>query len=176
MSRVIRKSRQRASGEAAALLAGVFAAELVAPSRCIWVVSPWISDVRLIDNRADAFAALRSWGPRHIRLSECLVTLAELGSWIVIGTTEADSNVGFLSRLGTLFRDRNIDQQLTIDVDASNELHEKAITTDDSVIAGSMNITNNGIFVREEFLELRTDEEFVVRSRMDAFERFGGRL
>jgi hypothetical protein len=39
-----------------------------------------------------------------------------------------------------------------------------------------MNITRNGIFVREEYLELRTDEEFVARARMDAFDRFGGRL
>ena len=41
---------------------------------------------------------------------------------------------------------------------------------------GSMNITNNGVFVREEFIEFRRDEEFVARARMDAFERFGGVL
>ena len=39
-----------------------------------------------------------------------------------------------------------------------------------------MNITNNGVFVREEFIEFRRDEEFVARARMDAFERFGGVL
>ena len=54
--------------------------------------------------------------------------------------------------------------------------HEKAITGDDFVVVGSMNITNNGVFVREEFLEFRVDEEFVARSRMDAYERFGGVL
>ncbi len=176
MTRVIRKSKQRASGDAAALLSAVFAAELLAPSRCIWVVSPWISDVALIDNTANTFDALEAFGPRHVRLSELLCTLGEAGSAIVVGTTDADSNEAFLSRLKGLFADRRLVDLLTVDVDASNELHEKAITTDDAVIVGSMNITRNGIFVREEYLELRTDEEFVARARMDAFDRFGGRL
>jgi hypothetical protein len=39
-----------------------------------------------------------------------------------------------------------------------------------------MNITYNGIFVREEFVQLRTDDDFVSRARMDAYDRFGGRL
>jgi hypothetical protein len=176
MTRVIRKSKQRASGDAAALLSAVFAAELLAPGRCLWVVSPWISDVDLIDNTANAFDALEGFGPRHVRLSEVLVTLAEADCAIVVGTTEADSNDAFLSRMRRLFADRSLGNLLTIDVDSSNELHEKAITTDDAVIVGSMNITRNGIFVREEYLELRTDEEFVARARMDAFDRFGGRL
>jgi hypothetical protein len=176
MTRVIRKSKQRASGDAAALLSAVFAAELLAPSRCLWLVSPWISDVNLIDNTANTFDGLEAFGPRHVRLSELLVTLAESGCAVVVGTTVAESNDAFLSRLRRLFADGRLVDLLTIDLDASNELHEKAITTEDAVIVGSMNITRNGIFVREEYLELRTDEAFVARARMDAFDRFGGRL
>lgn len=176
MSRVIRKSRRRASGEAAALLTAVFAAELLSPSKCLWLVSPWISDVALIDNRADSFSRLAEWGPRHVRLTEILASLGGAGSGIVIGATADDSNTVFLDRLRALFAVRGLTDHLTVDIDANNELHEKAITTDDAVVAGSMNITNNGIFVREEYLELRTDGEFVARSRMDAYERFGGRL
>lgn len=176
MSRVIRKSKRRASGEAAAMLGAVFAAELLAPSKCLWLVSPWISDVRLIDNRDGSFGALSEWGPRHIRLSEVLASLAAAETFVVIGTTADSSNTSFLDRLAALFAGRHLTDQLLVDVDPANELHEKAITTDDAVIAGSMNITNNGIFVREEYVELRTDVEFVSRSRMDAFDRFGGRL
>ena len=39
-----------------------------------------------------------------------------------------------------------------------------------------MNITFNGIQVREEYIDLRTDEAFVAQARMDAFDRFGGLL
>ena len=80
MSRIIRKSHKKSSGEAALLLSSVFLAELLAPSKCLWIVSPWISDVPLIDNSADSIEPLRSFGPRFIRLTEVLVTLAEQGT------------------------------------------------------------------------------------------------
>ena len=39
-----------------------------------------------------------------------------------------------------------------------------------------MNITFNGIQVREELIDVRTEEAFVAQARMDAFDRFGGVL
>jgi hypothetical protein len=109
-------------------------------------------------------------------LSELLVTLAAGGSTVVIGTTSDTTNNAFRQRTSRVFEDRGLEPRLLIDVDASGELHEKAITGDDFVVAGSMNITNNGVFVREEFIEFRSDEEFVARARLDAYERFGGDL
>ena len=176
MSRVIRKSLQRSSTEAARLLAAVFTTELIAPSRCLWLVSPWISDIPMIDNRTDSFDVLRALGPREVRLSEVLTTLAEEGTTVVVGTTSDPTNLPFRQRLGRLFEEHGVSDRLVLDVDQTLALHEKAITGDDFVIAGSMNITNNGVFVREEFVELRTEREFVARSRMDAYERFGGVL
>ncbi len=66
--------------------------------------------------------------------------------------------------------------RVTIAIDTSEELHTKALTGDDFALAGSMNITYNGIQVREEFIDLRTDRQFVAQARMDAFDRFGGVL
>jgi hypothetical protein len=176
VTRVIRKSRARSSGEAATLLGAIFVAELIRPSVCLWLVSPWISDIPVIDNTTNSFEAVRSLGPRPVRLSEVLVSLAGLGSTIVVGTTSDATNNTFRQRVHHLFDDRGLSSRLLIDVDSSGELHEKAITGDDFVVSGSMNITNNGVFVREEFIEFRCDEEFVARSRMDAYERFGGIL
>ena len=176
MTRVIRKSRSRSSREAAELLGSIFIAELISPSRCLWLVSPWISDIPIVDNTTNSFEPLRSWGPRAVRLSEMLVTLAGLGSTVVVGTTSTATNNAFLQRTCRLFEDRGLDSCLLIDIDASGELHEKAITGDDFVVTGSMNITQSGVFVKEEFLEFRTDQEFVAGSRMDAYERFGGVL
>jgi len=104
------------------------------------------------------------------------VTLAQLGTTVVVGTTSDATNKAFQQRTRRLFEDRALTGRLIIDIDPSNELHEKAITADDFVVAGSMNITNNGVFVREEFIEFRSEEEFVARSRMDAYDRFGGLL
>jgi hypothetical protein len=61
-------------------------------------------------------------------------------------------------------------------IDASSNLHTKALTGDDFALAGSMNITFNGIQVREELIDLRTDDAYVAQARMDAFDRFGGVL
>jgi hypothetical protein len=58
VNRVIRKSQARSSEEAARLLAALFATELVAPSTCLWLVSPWISNVPVIDNETATFDAL----------------------------------------------------------------------------------------------------------------------
>lgn len=176
MTRVIRKSKLRASTDAAKLLAAVFSAELLAPSRTLWLVSPWISDVGVIDNRAASFGPLDAWGPRSVRLSEVLVALAGRGTFVVVATTPAPTNEPFRHALGRLFEERRIGDQLKVHVDDTGALHAKAITGDDFAIEGSMNITYHGITVREEFLQLRTDEAYVAQARMDAYDRFGGVL
>ena len=40
------------------LLQTIFASEIVAPSSRLWIVSPWISDIPVVDNRANSFTSL----------------------------------------------------------------------------------------------------------------------
>lgn len=48
------------------LLQTMFVAEVVKPGEEIWIVSPWISNVVLIDNRTGSFDALNpEWGRRE---------------------------------------------------------------------------------------------------------------
>ena len=176
MSRVIRKSRATSSREAADLLAALFVAEIVKPSRCLWLVSPWISDIPVLSNSAGEFAGLGLAAGRTLRLTDVLLALGREGSTVVIGTTSDASNAIFLQRAESAFRQTGMSHRLVLSIDRDEELHEKAITGDDFAVAGSMNITNNGVFVRQEFIEFRTDEAFVAQSRMDSFERFGGVL
>lgn len=176
MNRVIRKSQKASVSEAADLLAGLFAAELAAPSRCLWVVSPWVSDVELIDNSAGGFDGLTRFGRRQVRLAEVLSALASMGTHVVIGTTTDEHNTRFLERLRLLTQDLRVESRVTIAIDTSDNLHTKALTGDDFALAGSMNITFNGIQIREEFVDLRMDPDFVAQARMDAFDRFGGVL
>jgi hypothetical protein len=176
VNRVIRKSLNASASEAGDLLAGLFSAELTYPSKCLWLVSPWISNVELLDNTAGSFGALTRFGKRRIRLAEILVALASAGAHLVVGTTTDEHNVRFLNRFKILAEDLRVEDKLTISIDSSNNLHTKALTGDDFALAGSMNITFNGIQVREETIELHTDETFVAQARMDAFDRFGGML
>jgi hypothetical protein len=176
VNRVIRKSLNASASEAADLLAGLFSAELACPSKCLWLVSPWISDVDLLDNTAGSFDALARFGKRRIRLAEILVALASAGTHLVVGTTTDEHNMRFLDRFKILAEDLRVEDKFTISIDSSDNLHTKALTGDDFALAGSMNITFNGIQVREEFIDLHTDEAFVAQARMDAFDRFGGVL
>ena len=176
VNRVIRKSQSASASQAVDLLEGLFSAELCSPSRCLWLVSPWISDVELIDNSAGGFDALTRFGRRPIRLAEVLVTLAGLGTHIVVGTTTDSHNNQFLRKLKTLAEDLRVESRLTVSIDSSDLLHTKALTADDFALSGSMNITFTGIQLREELIDLRTEDAFVAQARMDAYDRFGGVL
>lgn len=176
MNRVIRKSQITSASEAADLLAGLFTAELAAPGRCLWLVSPWVSDVELLDNSAGTFSALSRFGKRRVRLTEVLVALASRGCHVVVGTTTDPHNTRFVERLARLAADLRVADLITINIDPSEHLHTKAITGDDFALSGSMNITYNGIEVREEMIQLHLDRTYVAQAKMDAFERFGGVL
>jgi len=173
MSRVIRKSQTRSSSEAAALLANLFAAELIAPSANLWLVSPWITDIKIIDNETGAFAPLGRWGPRGIRLAEVLATLAARGSSVIIGTTGDPHNDEFIDHLTGHARELGVHSEVRISRDSLDLLHIKTITGDDYALVGSMNITWYGVNLREEYLELRTEEDFVAEAKLYARERFG---
>jgi hypothetical protein len=176
VNRVIRKSRAQSSGEVLEMLGALFSAELVAPSKCIWLVSPWISDVEVLDNSAGTYAALTRFGRRPIRLAELLVTLASAGACVVVATTPDTHNDTFLRRLKLLKTDLRVDEGVEVVVDRTSKLHTKALTGDDYAVAGSMNITFNGMNLREEQVELHTETSYVAQARMDAFDRFGGVL
>ncbi|PMR61020.1 hypothetical protein C1A38_11355 [Verrucosispora sp. ts21] len=176
MNRVIRKSKAQSASEVLDVLGALIAAELVSPSKCLWLVSPWISDVEVVDNRGGTFSALTCYGRRRIRLAEVLTSLAAEGTRVVIATTSDAHNDTFLRRIERLTVDRRIKDQVTMVVDGTRGLHTKALTGDDYALVGSMNITYRGILLNEEQVELRLESSYVAQARMDAFDRFGGVL
>ena len=95
MNRVIRKAQAHSSGEAFSLLAALMATELLQPSKCLWLISPWISDLILLDNSAGTYDALRRWGTRPVRLAEILATLLSSSATVVIATTPDPNNRRF---------------------------------------------------------------------------------
>src|SRR5258708_8375012 len=157
MNRVIRKAQTHSSGEASALLAALMATELLQPSRCLWLISPWISDLILLDNSAGTYDALRRWGPRPIRLSEILATLLSSSATVVIGTTPDHKNRQFLDRLLSLAKDARHDDRLSVVEDERNGLHSKSIVADDFALVGSLNLTFTGVHLPEDYLERSSD-------------------
>ncbi len=176
MSRVIYKARDQASQEVIRMLEALFVAELASPSRCLWIVSPWISDVPLIDNSTGHYDFFSGSDWKTIDLSEVLAELCSRGSQIVVATTDAPTNRPFLETLERRFQERDLIDSLIVTVGSADVEHVKLIVGDRFVVSGSMNFTFRGLFVRDEMIELKTDPQAVADARLFVHGEFGGSL
>jgi len=151
------------------LLQTIFVSELIAPSACLWIVSPWVSDIPIINNTTNSFQSLdTTWGRGIIRFSQVLKSLADLGSTIHVATRPDSHNLGFIDRLRSTV---NPDKIQTHSVET---LHEKGIVGDEFYLGGSMNFTHNGITFNEEAVVYNTDQQTVAERRIILKDRWGG--
>ncbi len=174
--RQIYKRSWHSQADVAELLQAAFASELVAPSRSIWIVSPWISDIPIIDNRTGGFDAVldASWGQRQVRLAEILARCVTLGTHLQVATRPDSHNATFLSRLEALINGKAAQQRLT--VHRAEDLHEKGILTSRFHLGGSMNLTYRGITILEEAIRYATSEEAISLAQLTYHDRWGGVL
>jgi phosphatidylserine/phosphatidylglycerophosphate/cardiolipin synthase-like enzyme len=150
------------------LLQSIMAAELLAPSKHFWLVSPWVSDIPLLDNEAGSFATFEpEWPLSRIRLSQALNCLAESGTQITVVTRDVEHNRHFYNAaVSTVSADR-------LRFLFSEELHAKGILGDHFYLSGSMNFTYNGIYANTEILHLITDPRLVAEAHLAMRERWG---
>jgi phosphatidylserine/phosphatidylglycerophosphate/cardiolipin synthase-like enzyme len=154
-------------------LQSLFVAELLFPSERLWVISPWISDVAIIDNTARQFSALNpDWPATYIRLSAILQALIERGTQVVMIVNDDGHNEEFRLRVGA-FGNRYPGQMVFI---TQPNLHEKGILGDTFTLDGSMNFTYNGVYVNEEHLIYRCDPAKIAERRLTLMNRWGDRL
>jgi hypothetical protein len=149
--------------QVADLLQSIFAGELLQPSVRLWIVSPWISDIPIIDNRANSFSSIvPAWSRTQVRLSVVLLRLLESGSVVHIATRGDEShNTEFISRM----RDRAAGHP-RLRLHLTSELHDKGILGDGFYLAGSMNFTYSGISVNQEALHFSVDQSVVAQHQV----------
>lgn len=81
----------------------LLAAELISPSRKLWLFFAWISDVEILDNSARRFAAVEpDWPAGPIRLSQVLAALLARGTQVRLVIREHGHNEYFVQRLRAL--------------------------------------------------------------------------
>jgi phosphatidylserine/phosphatidylglycerophosphate/cardiolipin synthase-like enzyme len=148
------------------LLQTMFVAEVLQPGEEIWIVSPWISNVVLIDNRSGNFDSLNpEWGRREIRLADVLSTLMSRGTAVRIVTRSDPSNDAFRTKLGDLVREHGLEQQLSVLI--HDQLHTKGILLGGCLLMGSMNLTYNGMVINDEWVEFSIDVQELARTRLE---------
>jgi hypothetical protein len=175
-ARRIHRSAWQSGNEIRELLQGIFVAELLRPSRCVWLVSPWISDITVIDNRMATFDALNpSWGARQWKLSDVLIHLLHLGTVVRVATRPGAPNRPVLPQLLAAVKSLELSEE-SFKVFEAEELHEKGLLGDDYYLSGSMNLTFNGVELLDEMVSYDVSPEAIADARLVYFRRWGGRL
>lgn len=158
--------------ELADALQSLFVSELLDPSDPLWIVTPWISDVPIIDNRAGRFTGLVAALPeRWIRLGEVLEQQLIRGGSVVLACRPDDHNRAFTDQLDR--RAREIGRRDRLVVQLSAELHEKGILSQRCLLSGSMNLTYNGLRRLEEIVHLSNEPDSMARTRAAYQDRWG---
>ena len=151
-------------------LQSLFVLELLQPSERLWISSPWISDVEIIDNSGREFVAIcPDWGATKIRLSQLIEQSVYRGTSVTIIHNGAPSNRNFLARIA----DINPSRSAGLRVVKERLLHDKGVVSDHFVLSGSMNMTVRGVYVNEESLVYRTDPAVVAERQLSLQNRWG---
>jgi len=141
--------------------------ELLAPDRDrAWLVSPWISNVVLFDNRAGGFDAVNpDWGNREIRLVEIAVDLMARGSPLGIATSFDQHNDALLATVSDAAAEAGLSEKLTIV--RRQHLHTKGVLLKRGLLTGSMNLTYNGLELNDEMVIYDTTLKTLAEARLN---------
>lgn len=165
-SRGIFKSSTSAPEAARNALAAVFAEELLAPSKTVYLLAPWISNIVIFDNSVGNFSGLNpEWSRREIRLIDVLLVIASNDTQLVIRVRPDNHNKSFEKRLFGELADLGLQDKC--DWRESATLHTKSLLTDHVLIAGSMNFTERGISLNEEVVTVDFDSQHIAEAKME---------
>jgi phosphatidylserine/phosphatidylglycerophosphate/cardiolipin synthase-like enzyme len=171
-TRNLRTSALSSREELADALQALFVAELLAASSPLWIVTPWISDVAVIDNRSGLFSGLLPDMPRRpLRLTEVLIHQLQRGGGVSVVCRPDQRNRLFVEQLAIQTANTGLSERLAYRYGA--ELHEKGILTDNLLLSGSMNLTYNGLRRLEESILITDDPDAVARARHAYEDRWG---
>lgn len=148
------------------LVQSMFVAEMLISKGELWIVSPWISNVVLIDNRSGNFDALNpEWGRREVRLVDVLIALMTRGTVVRIVTRSDETNRAFIGKLQDTTTQLALGDQLSITV--REQLHTKGVLLSNSLLIGSMNLTYNGLVINDEWIEFSLDQQELARTKLE---------
>jgi phosphatidylserine/phosphatidylglycerophosphate/cardiolipin synthase-like enzyme len=169
VNRRIATATQQASRQIRDVLQSLLLCELLAPPERLWLVSAWIVDASVIDNRSGEVAELvPEWPDREILLSEVLAVFLASGTKVVIATNDHPTNRGFPSALRAAagrvdavggLRIASVVPPVT---EEERGLHRKRLVTERAVLWGSMNFTRSGYERNAEDVSLDTEPTIVA--------------
>jgi hypothetical protein len=165
-TRKIFKSAVTSQAAVREVLVMVFAQELLVPSKEVFIVAPWISNIVIFDSRLGQYATLNpEWSKREISLVEVLVAIAGNGTVLHVHTRPEEHNKAFKRRIHEAVLDAGLGDQL-VWVDSNAALHTKGVLTESALVDGSMNLTERGVGVNDEAVSVWFDPERIAEARV----------
>lgn len=168
--RRIFKNQQTGTAITRELLQSMFVGEMLETGNRIWIVSPWIRNIILIDNRTGNFDTLSpEWGRKEVRMIDVLIGLMTKGTEVVLVTRDVEDNRSFLNALRYAVSEHGVTENLRITYDPN--LHTKGVLLSRSLLTGSMNLTYYGLEINDEWIQFTIDPDDIATTRLE-FERY----
>lgn len=161
-----RSIKSRAKGSSLQLtdcLSSLLALELLSPGPELYLISPWISEIRLLDDRFSQYRGVLSDSNREVLpLGTIFAILAERGTQVrIICRPNHPQTEGFLRKLPPEVECRH-----------AQTLHEKGLISHRFYLRGSMNFTYSGVNLNDESVELTTDPAQVALAVVEVRKRW----
>lgn len=138
----------------------------------IWLVSPWLSNFLLLDNRAGQWSGLEpDWTGREISFVELLSALVQKGCRLNLVTRELEENLKFLQVLKA-----KLPPGSPLKVTFTPDVHTKGLLTSVFFLEGSMNFTFSGANRNDELLTLKSSGDAISEALIEFKERYGATL
>ncbi|MEU9335131.1 phospholipase D-like domain-containing protein DpdK [Streptomyces sp. NPDC048290] len=148
------------------VLSAALMAEMLSPSHDLWLVSPWITDVQVIDNSHGTYDAFfGDVPPSSWRLSDALLRIAGAGAHIHVVTRPDPHNDAFLRRIEAPELDR-------VHVQHDPDVHEKTLCGQEWILTGSMNYTVRGMAKNDELVTYKVGGPDASQARLDLAQRW----
>lgn len=149
------------------LLQLMFLGEYLAPGGDrAWLVSPWVSNVVLLDNRAGGYSSINpDWRQGEIRLAELMTDLMARGTFLGLATSHDAHNDPFIERLTTAAQENAVAEKLT--VVRRPHLHTKGILVKRGLLTGSMNLTYRELELNDEVVVYDTVPKTLAEARLN---------
>jgi hypothetical protein len=170
-TRKIFRTKSTGNSEVRELLEAILVSELIMPSPVLWLVSPWITDLEILDNRSAAYSALvPMWGLRRIRISEILASILDRTKVFIVARPDPHNNA-FLSKMEDMANASKL--SLNLVVLRQETLHLKGLLGRDYYLSGSMNLTYNGVEINDEGIVFERSPDAISLARIHFQENYG---
>ena len=156
------------------LMQNIFVAELLNPSqKLVWIVSPWVSDVPLIDNRGGNFDIVNpDWRGQIVNLQDVILHMLSLETEIRLITNQEKHNDSFLRKLKMRLSETS--DKKNISISQIETLHvKKGLLNDHGCFDGSMNITYQGVEINDEQVVYNSGSSIVDEERLIFAHHYG---